>query len=314
MLRANHVRDAASAYHGAAAMTRRERLEAKIEKRQEWAAGRQQKAAAAFAVGDPYRGDHAFNTQPGHIPERARVIRAEDRGIEHANMAAHHESKATGLEAQLDRSVFSDDADAIEKLEQRVAEHEAQRDRMKRVNALFKKSDGAGLLALGIDIEQLRAELAAKGAYWGDKPHLPYELTNLGARIRDDRQRIKTIQERQHRSDLAEANGGVSIEGEAWVLVTFAEKPAPEILDALRVAGFRWSGGSWVGERAKLPEDITKPPTRREHDGLLHVRERPGELVRDATPRRGRRGTPRGRAIARGVGFSKRRGVLPAMD
>lgn len=45
-------------------MTRRERLEAKAERRREWAEGCRAKAAAAFAVGDPYRGDIAFNKLP----------------------------------------------------------------------------------------------------------------------------------------------------------------------------------------------------------------------------------------------------------
>lgn len=62
------------------------------------------KASACYAVGDPYRDDIAFNTQPGHIPERARVIRAQERGFEHSNMADHHESKADGIQRQLDFS------------------------------------------------------------------------------------------------------------------------------------------------------------------------------------------------------------------
>ena len=53
------------------------------------------------------------------------------------------------------------------------------------------------------------------------------------------------------------APSGVVIEGTGeWVRVTFAEKPAREVLDALRATGFRWDGGSWVGERSKLPEAI----------------------------------------------------------
>lgn len=239
-------------------MTRRERLERKVEQRQEWAAGRRGKAAERFAQADPYRGDVAFNTQPGHIPERARVIRATEKGFEHAEMAAHHESKAAGLAAQLDRSVFSDDVDAIVQLEARIAEHEAQRERMKTVNRLWKKGDAAGLAALGVDLDALRRRLVEAGPYFGSRPHLPYELSNLGGRIAADRERIAAIQARQERTQRAEAAaGGVVIEGDTWVRVTFAEKPSRGILDALKAAGFRWGGGSWVGERAKLPEGVT---------------------------------------------------------
>lgn len=97
-------------------MTRRERLEAKVERRREWAAGRRDKASSLRGYTERYRGDVAFNTQPGHIPERARVIRMIDQGHEHAEMANHHEAKANGLERQLDRTVFSDDVDAIAQL------------------------------------------------------------------------------------------------------------------------------------------------------------------------------------------------------
>src|SRR5438309_7202772 len=108
-------------------MTRRERLEAKVERRRDWAAGRRDKAADLTRYTDRYRGDIAFNTQPGHIPERARVIRMQDKAGEHQAMAQHHEAKANGLEGQLERTVFSDDANAIEQLERRIADHEATR-------------------------------------------------------------------------------------------------------------------------------------------------------------------------------------------
>ena len=244
-------------------MTRRERLEAKIERRQEWADGRRAKAQVLNARADPYRGDIAFNTQPGHIPERARIIRAQDKAHEHSEMAAHHEAKADGLADQLDRSVFSDDADAVEQLEARIAKHEAKRDRMKVVNILYRQGDTAGLAALGLDLDVLRARVAATAATvpWVKTPYETYELTNLGARIRADRERIKAIQARQARTREAErSSGGVVIEGTGdYVRVTFAEKPERAVLDALKAAGFTWHHGSWVGARATLPECVALP-------------------------------------------------------
>lgn len=238
-------------------MTTRERLERKLERRQEWAQGRRKKAAAGLRFARQFTGDIAFNTQPGHIPLRARVIRAEDRAFANLDVAEHHDSKAAGLAAQLDRAIFSDDQNATAELEERIAANEAKRDRMKLVNRLYKKGDDAGLAEIGLDLERLKAKLTEAGAYWGSAPHLPYELTNLGARIRADRERIEAIKVRQARTEQAEqAPDGVVIEGNEWVRVTFAEKPEREILDALKAAGFRWGQGSWVGERAKLPAGI----------------------------------------------------------
>ena len=59
-------------------MTYRERRERRAERLRGWAEARQARAAATFAAHEVYRSDYAFNTQPGHIPERARVIARED--------------------------------------------------------------------------------------------------------------------------------------------------------------------------------------------------------------------------------------------
>lgn len=243
-------------------MTRRERLERKLEKRQEWAASRDRKAAAAFGqarsltdgipLGQPILVGHHSEKRHRRVLERSD--NAMRRGVESEKMAAHHRSAAAGLEHQLDRAIFTDDDNAVAALEERIAEHEAKRDRMKQVNALYRKRDAAGLAALGIDLDKLDARLKEAGAYWGSAPHLPYELTNLGARIRDDRKRIEVVRAQQARTVAARnSRNGVAIEGGDWVRVTFEEKPGRETLNALKAAGFRWGGGSWCGERAKLP-------------------------------------------------------------
>ena len=148
--------------------TRRERAEARAARRREWAGGRQAKADALAAQNAPYRGDIAFNTQPGRIPERDRANQRDARAWEHTKMAAHHEAKADGIEAQLERTIFDDDPDACERLAERIAGLEAKRAAAKAFNAERRKA--------GLDI-------------------LPsYYLTNLGARIRRDRQRLARLE------------------------------------------------------------------------------------------------------------------------
>lgn len=244
-------------------MTRRERLEAKLERRREWAQGREAKAAALNATADPFRGDVAFNTQPGHIPLRARIIRNQERAWEHSQIAAHHESKADGLERALDHSVFSDDADAIQQLEARITKREADQERMKAANVAIRKSKKGGveaqvsaLVALGF------AELTARKLLLPDfagRVGFPgYSLTNNSAQIRTDKARIEEIKRRQNQTAAAEAApGGVLISGTGdYVNVTFAEKPEREVINALKAAGFRWGSGSWCGYRDKLPIEV----------------------------------------------------------
>ena len=239
-------------------MTRRERLERKLELRQEWADKRRSKANAVFARAEQYRGDYAFNTQPGHIPERARLIRAEERAFGDMDMAKHHDQCASGIATALDRSIFSDDVNAIQALEDRIAEREAEREQMKLVNKLYRKGDAAGLAAIGKNLEQMRATLK-DALSWMQVPHPAYELSNLGGRISADRKRLEYLKEQRARSAKAEeSENGITLEqcSMGYVRVTFAEKPDREILSALRSAGFHWGGGSWAGKGDSLPDCV----------------------------------------------------------
>ena len=207
-------------------MTRRERKEARLDRRLEWAAGRDRKAAAGFAQAAAIA-DHIPMGQPilvGHRSEgrarrdQDRIHAGMSRSVESQDMAAHHRSKAAGIQDQLDRCIFSDDADAPERLRERIAEMEATRDARKRANAAFKRGG----------IEAVRAEVGDKIAldgartmqlcHWVKVPFPPYSLTNLGANIRRLQKRL------------------TEIEAKAKAM---AEAPAraAEVLDAERASG-----------------------------------------------------------------------------
>lgn len=249
-------------------MTRRERLENKLEKREEWADKAEARSAERFDAAHKATEGIPFG-QPiliGHYSEgrhRAALKRSDSRmraGHEQAEKAKHHTSKADGLSAQLDGSIFSDDHDAIEQLEIRITEREAERDRWKAFNASCRK----GKPDLGILDEHQRKnyESVARVCPYqiGKKGQAPgYVLTNLGGVIRADRERIKTIKARTERAQRAEDAGGVlivkSTQGD-YCSVTFAEKPDRSILNELKAAGFHWGGGSWNGNTSKLPDSV----------------------------------------------------------
>jgi len=220
-------------------MTHRERLERKLEKREEWADKAEARSAALSEDSHRMMSVIPFG-QPilvGHYSERRdrnyrdRAWNKMGRAVEADKLAKHHASCAAGIEHALENSIFSDDGDAVEALEARIAEREAERERMKLVNKLYKKGDAEGLKALGLDLEALKKKLAEAGGYWGKAPHLPYELSNLGGRITADRKRLEAVKARAARTAKAEAAPeGVLLEtfGE-YVCVTFAEKPKSEI-------------------------------------------------------------------------------------
>jgi Domain of unknown function (DUF3560) len=247
-------------------MTRRERLAANVEKREKWASGANAAAAGIEKQAERFRGDVAFNTQPGHIPERARLIRRQEKGFELRQKADHHKAKASALADVLDRSIFSDDQDAIEQLEARIAEREASRERIKAYNkscrAAAKKDEQFGDVSL-LDTAE-RADLTTTASVCpeqlGKGGSFPsYKLTNLGALILADRKRIEEIRRRAKRTEEAEAAGGLVIRRNPehdFCTVTFADRPDRNVLDALRAAGFWFGKGSWAGKTENLPQIV----------------------------------------------------------
>ena len=163
-------------------MTYRERREARAERLNEWAGKREQRAAAVFKAGEPFTSDYAFNTQPGHIPFRAKLIAREDRAHESVAKAASMRSRADGIEGQLANSIYDDDPDAIGQLRERIARLEAERDAAKAVNAAYRKAH--------------KAELAAMGTWERDQamPYPGYHFQNLSGNLSRQRARLARLE------------------------------------------------------------------------------------------------------------------------
>lgn len=264
-------------------MTRRERLERKVEKRREWADKRDDRSEAAFdaahrivdgiPLGQPILVGH--HSEKRHRRDIDRAHSNMSKGVEHGKMADHHRSKAAGLEDQLGRSIFSDDPDAVEELEARIAELEAACERNTVVNKAYRKarkkfgSEGDTLNHL-VGVGEMTAEEAVAAARlfalcpYHKVPHPTYENSNMRNRIGAARKRIAAIRARACATEKAEAAGGIVIEvapntyrpEEAYAKVTFAEKPDRSVLNDLKAAGFSWGNGSWTGYEARIPESV----------------------------------------------------------
>lgn len=180
-------------------MTYRERRERRADRLRGWAETRQARAAATFAAHEVYRGDHAFNTQPGHIPERARVIAREDRAHESLQKAARMDERADNIEAQLAGAIYSDDPDAVEALRARIAKLEAERDRIKAFNVTARKGQPDESLLNDQERASLESERRFCGAYMERrKGQFPaYHLSNLNGNINRNRERLRMLEARQ---------------------------------------------------------------------------------------------------------------------
>jgi hypothetical protein len=188
-------------------MTRRERLERRQARRLEWAASRDRKARAAFASASAIA-DNIPLGQPilvGHHSERharrdqERIVSGMSRGVESSNMADHHRSKADGIERQLETSIFSDDPDAPERLRERIAALEAERVRMKTINAAVRAGPGwsSRIDPPLTDNEKHELESVARFQPYYCTPNgpvfPPYALQNIGGNIARLKKRLAHV-------------------------------------------------------------------------------------------------------------------------
>ncbi len=244
-------------------MNRRERMERRLERRGEWAGKAQARSAAAFDSAGKMAEAIPFG-QPiliGHHSEkrdrayRGRIHGKMDRGLAEHRKAEHHESKARGLAIALERSIFDDDPDAIERLQEKIDGLEAACARALAANKAWKRGGREAVAAeFGENLATAAATTMAPGYSWLKSP---FGNTHNRAEIRRCKLRIELIKKQRARAEQAEASGGLSlVESHGWAVVTFAEKPDRGTLNELREAGFRWGKGSWHGTAAKLPERV----------------------------------------------------------
>lgn len=113
--------------------TYRERRAARAASLRAAAEARSRKALDTYSRAYEHA-DYAQTTQPGYTPERARQFAMIDRAARESATAAAMTQHAAHIEAQLQRSIYSDDPDAIQRLEARIADLETRRAQLKAYN------------------------------------------------------------------------------------------------------------------------------------------------------------------------------------
>ena len=139
--------------------------------------------------------------------------------------------------------ISADDPQAIAKLENKLAGLEQVQERMKGVNAYYRRHkslDGCPILSLE-QIEQLKSDMA-KSYHLQDKPYPTWMLSNNNAEIRRVRGRIKslTAHKATHYEGWEFEGGRVEADtGDNRLRVFFDEKPDEGTRAALKGNGFR---------------------------------------------------------------------------
>jgi hypothetical protein len=203
----DEIRAAASSAAGEAESNRttyRERRQAKAERLRGWADKREAKAESAqrgadqisdmIPPGQPILVGH--HSEGRHRRDLERMHSRQQAAWDNSSKASEFRNRADNIEAAADSAIYSDDHDAIPQLEQRIADLEAQRDRIKAYNKTVK----AGKRDVSLLDEKQRADLLSGIRHM---PHATpggkfpsYGLTNLSGNIARNRKRLEELKKR----------------------------------------------------------------------------------------------------------------------
>lgn len=220
---------------------RRDARRAKLEAEAAHQYGKVREILDRIPMGQPVLVDHY--SAKGHRRDLARMDAAMGKSV-----AA---SKAAEAVAEATTAILSSDADAVEQLRAKIAEAEADQERMKQVNATIKrKGTVADIVALGFSEE--KAATLRNGDRWGEQGFPSYRLTNNGANIRRMKLRLAQLEAAKAKPAVSRqvGNSGVTVEEDPDAMrlrLRFPGKPAPEMIAELKSYGFRWapSEGAW---------------------------------------------------------------------
>lgn len=239
---------------------RRERLEAaadRAEARSRAAGARARGAIAGIPPGQPILVGH--HSERRHRADLRRHDNAMRKAIEEDDRAAELRSRAAGVGRA---GISSDDPDAVPKLREKLEKMEAKRERMKRINAAWRKAGKpeadnaeawakAGALA-ELDAAEVNALRLGMANDYLTRAPFTYELTNLGGNIKRVKERIASLERATEEPEREPIEGpGFRVyedREENRTCVAFDAKPAADTRAFLKARGFRWNRrlGAWT--------------------------------------------------------------------
>ena len=152
------------------------------------------------------------------------------------------------------KTIYSNDALALEKLQNKLKDLEEKQAEMKAYNAYYRKNKTLkGFEGLSDeDAERLDKEIEKS---WYQQPFAPYELSNNNGKIKQTKERIAELTRLKEAAETPAEDKYPQVEGvevvenaEAMrIQLIFDGKPDDETRSLLKSNGFRWSPsfGAW---------------------------------------------------------------------
>lgn len=175
-----------------------------------------------------------------------------------------------------DKIIRTEDEDAIEKLEAKIAGLERSQELMKSANAIIRKKpltdDQKIAEMVKIGMSEENAKEALKPDYMGRIGFASYSLQNNNANIRTAKQRlehIKKLRERGNKEIVVEPATTESEESAIRIVdnaeanrlqIFFPGKPDADVRTELKRNGFRWtpSIGAWQAYRSERANQLAQ--------------------------------------------------------
>jgi hypothetical protein len=211
---------------------------------------------ASRMQGEPIKIGH--HSEKRHRKDVDKMHGLMDKFVDLKQKAKHYEHKAVA--AENNQAISSDDPAAIKKLRKQLAANEALRDKMKRINADYRKAKGDIDKMTTIDETEKKAfkiKMSRMESYMKDQPYQGYEITNMTQSIKRLKDRIELL-EKQANDETQEIkfDGGSIVDSIEYnrLQIFFDSKPGSEMRTQLKSNGFRWapSMGAWQRHRSNM--------------------------------------------------------------
>ena len=223
--------------------------------------------ASAIPFGQPVHGaaDRRYRDKIGQKMDKA--IAADEK-------AAYYDRKAEA--AEKNRAISSDDPEAVAKLTAKLENLKADHDRMKQINAYYRKNHTCkGCPDLS---DEMAAKLDERIAPWETLPYPAWALQNSNQEIHRIEKRIQELTDKQEIGYTGWKFDGGEVVADAdmnRLQIFFDSIPPEEVRQELKGRGFHWarSIGAWQRQLTKnavysasriaalRPNDGTDPTT-----------------------------------------------------
>lgn len=215
----------------------------------------------------------------GHYSERrdrnfrGRIEKNFRKSFEAQEKAEYYERRAASVGSG---GISSDDPDAIDKLEEKLAGLKLSQEQMKAANKAIRACYKAGIREDGSaeEIETLIKALGKAGFvgeisdaaarklmqpdFCGRRGFPDYSLQNNNANIKRVEARIRELEQKQAAPEIApqQYEGFEVLREDNRIQIVFDGKPAAEIRDVLKSYAFKWSPsrGAWVRQQTNSGE------------------------------------------------------------